>query len=1154
MAVDVGTAVAYLDLDTENFTKGLAGAKSELGGFSSSVESIGKGVSSFGDSLTKAGKGMTAAFTVPIVAAGKAAVSSYRSFESAFTGVKKTLDVSEDALRKYGGTAEEAYATLKNAIEDMATSTASSAEEIAGVMEVAGQLGVPLGEAGQDLIGFTRVMVQLGDTTDLSAEEAASALAKFANITGTSWQEMENLGSAIVDLGNNFATQESDIVNMSTRLASAGTVAGLTEQEILALSTAMSSVGIRAEMGGSAMSQTLAQIEKAVQLALAGDEGAIPLLNKLAEVSGMTSTEFADTWENRPMEALQAFLLGLGDLEEGGESTVLVLGELGMTGIRQSNMLRSLALAGGVLTDAVNTSNQAWQENVAMANEAELRYGTLDSQLNMLKQSVMIVARDIAEFLIPSLLKMMDGVMKAIEWWRSLDEEQQKFIVKVAGVVAAIGPMLIVFGKLTSATGTIITAFGKVTGAFDLFNNKAGIISSVTDKLQIKLKDTSQASHTFSEGFANAMGGASSSATAFGQTVTNTAKNVDEFDGSLMRTVKSSGGANTSIGSMLGTLLKGGAIIAAVVAAIALLVAGFAQAYRSSEEVREAVSMLFGVLQRFISSVIDFVKQLWAALKPVIDVVINIISQLIQSLLPPLVKLMGAIQSVLEIILPLIAKVFEWVGKLAEIILTVLSPVLEGIGTVLGWIIEKIAGFIEAIIGFVKKLFGIKDDFKSFGKESAESLGEGLKEGEESAKSSVSSLIDSLKGTTTEGLGLADGKSSVFESFGVGIGDGFASGIDSGTDTVVASIDNMGMQVESSFQTHQERINQYYDSEIADWQRYVDETALQFQELYESGKMSEQEYQQAIVEIRQEGKDAVLQLESQRNSELASLNEEANLSYEQQLEGHLSRIEQRHQSNLDIIESQTQANIDKINQEYQNGYITREEMLEKTGRTMNVKQERIDAELLKIREEKNAEQEYMEQIHAQEMESIQIGSAESIKDQKIRIDNEYLESDRKYTEESKKNTKEMTAENIAQVASLATNIGATAATMWTPLVMITANSAKQIQDIIDNMVSNVIGSLSRLNASISTTASSLSYVSRSVNGSHATGLDYVPFNGYVAQLHEGERVLTKEEAKNYNKSEQSGNGGDTFIFYDTKNDPYEQSRAFKRAKKQLAFG
>ncbi|MGG6495036.1 UNVERIFIED_CONTAM: phage tail tape measure protein, partial [Bacteroidetes bacterium 56_B9] len=102
------------------------------------------------------------------------------------------------------------------------------------------------------------------ESTNLTAEDAATAIAKIANITGMSAEQYQRFGSSVVALGNNFATTESDILRMANRLASAGTIAGLTNQEILGLATAMSSVGIEAEMGGSAMSQTLAAIEKAV--------------------------------------------------------------------------------------------------------------------------------------------------------------------------------------------------------------------------------------------------------------------------------------------------------------------------------------------------------------------------------------------------------------------------------------------------------------------------------------------------------------------------------------------------------------------------------------------------------------------------------------------------------------------------------------------------------------------------------------------------------------------------------------------------------------------------------------------------------------------------------------------------------------------------
>ena len=78
---------------------------------------------------------------------------------------------------------------------------------------------------------------------------------------------------------------------------------------------------------------------------------------------------------------------------------------------------------------------------------------------------------------------------------------------------------------------------------------------------------------------------------------------------------------------------------------------------------------------------------------------------------------------------------------------------------------------------------------------------------------------------------------------------------------------------------------------------------------------------------------------------------------------------------------------------------------------------------------------------------------------------------------------------------------------------------------------------------------------QAVSGHHANGLDYVPYNGYVAELHKGERVLTKQENVRYNKGEGNARGnGDTFIFYNTQPDPYEYARQQKKAKRDLLFG
>ncbi len=315
-------------------------------------------------------------------------------FESAMTGVAKTTDLTDIGLARMGD-------DLKN----LSTQIPVAAKDLASIAENAGQLGIQ----NDNIVGFTKVMADLGVATNLSGEEAAQSLAKFANVTGMSQSNFDRLGSSIVALGNNMATTEADIAAMAQRLAASGTLAGLTESEILALAASMSSVGIEAEAGGTAMTQTFSAIETAV---VSGGEN----LDEFARISGMSSNEFATKWKTAPMEAIQAFLSGLGNLESQGESATLVLEDMGLSGVRQSNMLKSLGLASEQVAEAASLSNAAWKENTALAEEAELRYGTTESKLEMMSNAFENVKAAVGDRLTPAMGALADIGTDVLEW------------------------------------------------------------------------------------------------------------------------------------------------------------------------------------------------------------------------------------------------------------------------------------------------------------------------------------------------------------------------------------------------------------------------------------------------------------------------------------------------------------------------------------------------------------------------------------------------------------------------------------------------------------------------------------------------------------------------------------------------------------------
>lgn len=497
------------EVKLETYNKRLKEIDNQLKNTGKSIEEWGENVKKSGEKIEKVGKKVSA-FSVASASALVACAKSAIDFETAFTGVEKTVD----------GTAEQ-MAELKQGIRDMAKEIPSSTTEISAVAEAAGQLGIKT----ENILSFSKAMIDLGNSTNLSADEAASSLAKFANIMGMSQSEFDRLGSSIVDLGNHFATTEADIVEMSMRLAGAGKQVGLSEGQVLGLATALSSVGIEAEMGGSAISKAMVKMQNAVeqggtklndvlnktgmtlrelelmsandskgfkdmaqsigmtstevkQLITAGTN-----LEDFAKISGMTAEEFKKAWKQDAAGALSAFIKGLGDAEDKGESAITMLSEMGLTEVRLRDSLLRAANAGELFTDAIETGTKAWEDNTALTNEANKRYETLASQISMAVNKLKDIAITVGTKLMPSIQGIIDGFGKWIEKFQSLSDEQVDLIVKLGLIVAAIGPVVTIVGKLISTIGGTTKAVGTIIQAFEVMSGTLTTTSGAVNGL-----------------------------------------------------------------------------------------------------------------------------------------------------------------------------------------------------------------------------------------------------------------------------------------------------------------------------------------------------------------------------------------------------------------------------------------------------------------------------------------------------------------------------------------------------------------------------------------------------------------------------------------------------------------------------------------------
>lgn len=468
---------------------------------------------SSGQKMEKVGGALTKGITLPILAGAAAVTTAAVKWESDFAGVKKTNDEVVDST----GKVVYSYKDLENGLRGLAKELPSSHTEIANVAEAAGQLGIKT----KNVVGFTKTMIDLGESTNMSAEEAATALARLANITGMPQTEFDKLGSVIVDLGNNFATTESEITAMGLRLAGAGHQVGMSEAQIMGFAAALSSVGIEAEAGGSAFSKVMVEMQLAVENganAFAGLEslsqqtgvsmeqvssavrnggkelkntaGAMGLtskelktmhkeatdasgkLNDFAEVAGMSGEQFAKAFKEDASGAIIKFVEGLGKTKEHGQSAISVLDEMGITEVRLRDSLLRAAGASDVFKSAVDRGTKAWGQNTALTEEANKRYETTESQLKMLKNEAVDVGITFGGPLVKALRDalqatkpMIKTVTNLAESFSNADPKTQQTIVKMIALTAAMGPAIKLTGTLTKGVGFLGKGFVETMAA-----------------------------------------------------------------------------------------------------------------------------------------------------------------------------------------------------------------------------------------------------------------------------------------------------------------------------------------------------------------------------------------------------------------------------------------------------------------------------------------------------------------------------------------------------------------------------------------------------------------------------------------------------------------------------------------------------------------
>jgi len=552
--VSVRRVAVQLDLDDSRFKSKIAGSVASVKGFTRELErsaSKRQALNEIGNAYGKIG---TAA-AIGVGAAVKAAVD----WETAWAGVTKTTSGSAKQMAK-----------LEDQLRGMARTMPATHQEIAAVAEAAGQLGVKR----ENIASFSNTMIKLGETTNLTADEAATSIARITNVMGTGAGEVDNLGATLVALGNNGASTERDIVQMAQGIAGAGKLVGASEGEVLAIANALSSVGEEAEAGGTAVSRVLMDMDKAIQ-----SNGAD--LAVWAETSGMTVQEFARSFEQSPARALNTFVTGLARVKAEGGNVHDVLSDLGLEDIRVTRSILKLAGAGDLLSDSLNLQAGAWERNTALQKEYEKRQQTTAAQTQIAWNNIKDNLIDLGATALPMINTGLGAVTDIANAFGELPEPIKDITGATVAMTAVVGLSGFVFTRA-------------VTGVTAL---RAALISLGVAEAAV------------SRGALFRRGGliaAGAGLTAFSVAADDTSQTVDALAGTL-------GGA--AIGAGIGSFFPGpGTLIGGAIGGLAGLGASFIDSGEGAKTAQKDVLDFASTLQGVDAQISEFTRRV-AAMK-----------------------------------------------------------------------------------------------------------------------------------------------------------------------------------------------------------------------------------------------------------------------------------------------------------------------------------------------------------------------------------------------------------------------------------------------------------------------------------------------------------------------------------------------------------
>lgn len=405
----------------------------------------GKQIQNAGKTIANAGATLTKAVTLPIAGVATAAVKTAADFEAAMSEVGAISGASGEDMAKLTAKAKEMGAT-----------TAFSASESAEAMKYMAMAGWKTADMTEGIAGIMNLAAASGEDLATTSDIVTDGLTAF----GMAAKESGRFADVMAATSSNANTNVALMGETFKYCASTAGAMGYSIEDISVAIGIMGNAGIKGSMAGTTLKNTIANLAKPTDAQAA-------VMKKL----GISLTDSSGNMKSfaEVMDNLRSSFSGLSETEKAAAATTLA-GKQSMAGLL--TIVNASTEDFDKLTAAINGSSGSAEEMAAKMLD------NLNGQLTLLKSAVEGIAITIGNKLMPYVKTAVSWVQKAADYINNLNDAQLDNIIKWAGIAAAIGPAIMIFGKIVTAVGTAQRIFGTITKTIANFGGIMGVITS----------------------------------------------------------------------------------------------------------------------------------------------------------------------------------------------------------------------------------------------------------------------------------------------------------------------------------------------------------------------------------------------------------------------------------------------------------------------------------------------------------------------------------------------------------------------------------------------------------------------------------------------------------------------------------------------------